>query len=222
VVEEDLKSKDSEDRKLQQELAAIERDIQSLSSAVSSGDYDSLKTALEGEKAALENGVAESVKRVELLKNDWQGLSALTSTGAGQVKAFERESAQLKEALARKEDVLKGLRQQAAEQKKLLEQLSNEASAAELLNQKQVESVELNLELQALQNDVAALQEQAVVLSESGAGPAPQRKKKEELLKELALRNTTLKSELSRVQQEMVKLDKRKITLEKTLYKPKY
>jgi chromosome segregation ATPase len=222
MVEEDLEKKESEDGKLQEQLEAIQKDIRRIVSVVPGGDHESLRAALQSEKVALDSALIDSTKRIEVLQDDLQGMTALTSTGADQIKALEQENVRIREELARKEDGLRGLKQQAEAQKGLLDQLLNELSAADLLARKQNESAELDLAHRSLQSDVAALEEQAALLSVGGAGAADRRKKDEDLLKDLSLRNTTLTSELSRMQQEMVKLDKKKASLERTLYQPEY
>jgi uncharacterized protein (DUF3084 family) len=88
--------------------------------------------------------------------------------------------------------------------------------------QRQGEVDALDLELQTLQNIVGALEEKVALLDKGEDRESHQRKKKEEFLKDLSVRNMSLKSELSREEQEMVKMDKKKSLLEKVLYQPKY
>ena len=223
VIEADLKSNDGEAGEFQNQVEALQKEIQGLTSIVDpAAGLGPRLAAVQSERSSLESELVESTNRVELLRKKWQGLSVAVSSGSGQAKAFEKDQSQLKQDLARKEAALKELGQQALDQEKLLERLSNEESATTLLAQRQGEVDALDLELQTLQNIAGALEEKIALLDKGEDRESPQRKKKEEFLKDLSMRNMSLKSELSLTQQEMVKLDKKKSLLEKALYQPKY
>jgi chromosome segregation ATPase len=222
LVEADLKSKEAEDGDFQNRLEALQKEIQNVTTGVFSGELGQHLTSMQSERSTLENTLVQSSNRIELLQKEWQSISVAVSAGGGQAKAFEKEQALLKNDLSRKEEALKNLRQEALGKKKLLDQLSIDAGAQELFAQKQSDLAALGLELETLQADVAALEEKTALLAEKEKGETPKRMKKEELLRDLTLRNTALRSELSLVQQEMVKLDKKKSILEKNLYKPSY
>jgi chromosome segregation ATPase len=223
MIEADLKSKESTADDFQNQVEALQKEIQGRTSVADpAAGLGPSQEALQTERASLEKELAESTSRVDLLKNEWQSLSVALSSGSGQAKAFEKDQSQLKQDLARKEDALKELRQQSLDQEQLLEKLSNEESATTLLAQRQGEIDALDLELQTLQNIVGALEEKIALLEKGADRESPQRKRKEEFLKDLSVRNMSLKSELSRTQQEMVKSDKKKSLLEKALYQPKY
>jgi chromosome segregation ATPase len=223
MIEADLKSKDGTADDFQNRVDALQKETQGLTSVADpAAGLGPRLEALQAERAGLERELAEGTSRVKLLKNEWQGLSVAVSSGSGQAKAFEKDHSQLQQDLARKRDALERLKQQSFDQEKLLEEFSNEVSAAALMAQRQGEVDALDLELQTLQNIVGALEEKVALLDKGEDRESHQRKKKEEFLKDLSVRNMSLKSELSREEQEMVKMDKKKSLLEKVLYQPKY
>jgi predicted nucleic acid-binding Zn-ribbon protein len=218
TVEKDLKTKDAEYGDLQKKIETLQKEFVPVSS---DAELETRLASLQAERDGLSDQLAVFTKRVEGLNNEWQSLSVSVSSGAGQAQVFEKEQAQLKEQISRKQGSLNSLGQKASEQKKLIEQLSSSAMANELFAKKQSEAAALDLELQALQNGISALEEKAALLTVTEEKETPKRKKKEEMLKDLALSQMSLRSEISRLRQEMVQLDKKKVSLEKSLYQSK-
>jgi len=223
MIEADLKSKQGVADDFQNQVETLQKEILGLTSdADPAAGLGSRAEALQAERVSLERELAEITKRARLLKNEWQSLGVAINSGSEQAGVFEKEHAQLKQDLDNKEHVLEGVRQQTLDLKRILEQLSDGASAASLLAQRQSELDALELELQTLQTSIGAVEDKVSLLDKGEVRENLQRKKKEELLKDLSARNMALRTELSRTQQDMVKLDKQKSLLEKTLYQPKY
>jgi chromosome segregation ATPase len=223
TIETDLKGLDAQAGEMQKQVEALQGEIQDPMSIVDPATgLGPRLTSLQSERDGLKSDLAGAIRRVELLKQELQNLSATAGSGAAQVKVVEKEHTRLKEDIERKEAALRSLKQLTSNKSGLLEQLSNEKSASALLAQRQDEVAALDLELQTLQNIVGALEEKAALFDKGEYRESPQRKKKEEFLKDLSMRNMSLKSELARSEQEMVNQDKKKSSLEKVLYKPKY
>ncbi len=226
VRNEELKaqadSTEGEASNLQVREEALKNEIAGIRAATGSmKDPQARLIALQQERQGLESELQVATRQALYIKGEWQSLSVAVNSGAGQAKIFEKEQAQLKDDMSRSQGRMESLRQAALKQDKIVTDFSNEATAAELLTKLQSDVDGLDSELEVLKKEVAALNGDLAVSGKDVKEDA-QRKKKEETFKDLSLRNAFLRAELSRMQMEMVRLDKKKAAIEKVLYQPRY
>ncbi|MBF0569550.1 MAG: hypothetical protein HQL18_02100 [Candidatus Omnitrophica bacterium] len=214
TAEADLAARMKEDADLQSQIDQLQKSIRGMKAGWTMANL----AATKEDRDRLQQDVRSAAEELSKTKEEWQAAKK-ASEGGERLQAVLKDQQTLREAIKNRNAELINVRQRVAEQQELAQQAEVKGVSPQILAQLEKDVADSSVAVKSLEKELSTAQANSVRHART---KAVRFENEENQYHELQARAKRRKAELDALRRQMIFLDKKKSSLEREIYKPKF